>query len=233
MDERLKHRLVGAAVLVSLAVIFLPMLLNNAGESGPTITSTNIPPKPKNGFSSRVMPVEEPQPRVAAVTAPQAAAEKQGAKATGPAPATGPPASSGSTATAATASASAAAGSRVTTASGTPAKEAAKAAVAPGAGTAEKHVASTREGVSPLAPGVTAWAVQLGSFAKPDNATALRDKLRHMGYTAFVERVPGVGGTMTRVFVGPELERGNAVKTQEKLRAETKLDGIVVRYPGG
>ncbi|MDH3412837.1 MAG: sporulation protein, partial [Gammaproteobacteria bacterium] len=32
MDERLKQRLVGAAVLVLLAVIFIPMILNRPGE---------------------------------------------------------------------------------------------------------------------------------------------------------------------------------------------------------
>jgi DedD protein len=51
-----KHRLTGAIVLVILAVIFVPMLLD--GESPTTITETNIPPKPDE-FSSKVIPLDE------------------------------------------------------------------------------------------------------------------------------------------------------------------------------
>lgn len=46
MEEQLKRRLVGAVVLVSLAVIFLPMLINDPRGEGIEITTTNIPPQP-------------------------------------------------------------------------------------------------------------------------------------------------------------------------------------------
>ncbi len=59
MDERLKRRLVGATVLVSLAVIFVPMLLEDGPVVSTTIDETNIPPRPDREFSSRVMPMEE------------------------------------------------------------------------------------------------------------------------------------------------------------------------------
>jgi DedD protein len=42
MDEKLKQRVVGAAVLVALGVIFIPILLN--GEPPAGIKETNIPP---------------------------------------------------------------------------------------------------------------------------------------------------------------------------------------------
>ena len=84
-----------------------------------------------------------------------------------------------------------------------------------------------------LADNVSAWAVQLGSFSNAQNAITLRDKLRAQGYTAFVESAPGGGTSMTRVYVGPELVRSRAVQVLEKLRTETRLKGIVVRYPSG
>jgi DedD protein len=58
VDEKLKRRLVGATVLVSLAVIFVPMLLEDGPVVSTTIDETNIPPRPDREFSSRVMPVE-------------------------------------------------------------------------------------------------------------------------------------------------------------------------------
>ena len=58
MDEGLKKRLVGAAVLVSLIVIFVPMLLEHEPAIESDISKTNIPPRPESDFSSRVLPME-------------------------------------------------------------------------------------------------------------------------------------------------------------------------------
>ena len=59
MEHRLKERLIGAAVLVMLAVILIPMVLDNSVETDTSITKANIPPRPENGFSSRIIPLEE------------------------------------------------------------------------------------------------------------------------------------------------------------------------------
>ena len=81
--------------------------------------------------------------------------------------------------------------------------------------------------------GPAAWAVQLGSFSSRQNAVALRDRLRENGYAAFVESAISERGEVTRVFVGPELDRDKAVQAIEDLREQTNLRGIVVRYPRG
>ena len=60
MHRRLKERLIGAAVLVMLAVIFIPMILDDTSHIETTITDTNIPSKPEVDFSSRMVPVLEP-----------------------------------------------------------------------------------------------------------------------------------------------------------------------------
>ena len=59
MERRLKERLIGAAVLVMLGVIFIPMILDDSSETDITITETNIPRRPDDNFSSRIVPLKE------------------------------------------------------------------------------------------------------------------------------------------------------------------------------
>lgn len=77
--------------------------------------------------------------------------------------------------------------------------------------------------------GLSAWAVQLSSFANAANAIALRDALRGRGFVAFVESAPD---RTTRVYVGPELRKGNAVAAQQRLARDLGIKGTVVPYPG-
>ena len=69
MNPRLKQRLVGAVVLVALAVIFVPMILDGADSSMPAFGS-NIPPKAGYHFEPLDIPSREPtplEPRPAAI----------------------------------------------------------------------------------------------------------------------------------------------------------------------
>jgi len=61
MDEGLKRRLIGATVLVSLVVIFVPMLLQHEPVLEQEIHKSNIPPRPDRDFRSRVVPSESEQ----------------------------------------------------------------------------------------------------------------------------------------------------------------------------
>lgn len=61
MDPALKQRLVGAVVLVALAVIFLPMLIKGpAPESGVGDVSLELPPGPDGDFETRELPLVTP-----------------------------------------------------------------------------------------------------------------------------------------------------------------------------
>ncbi len=66
MEERLKRRLVGAVVLVSLAVIFLPMLVEQEQLGEVRIESSNIPPRPADParFQSSVLPTPLESPLI-------------------------------------------------------------------------------------------------------------------------------------------------------------------------
>lgn len=63
MDVSLKQRLVGAVVLIALAVIFLPMLVKGpAPDSGVSDVSLTVPPEPKeaNGMVTQDLPLIAP-----------------------------------------------------------------------------------------------------------------------------------------------------------------------------
>lgn len=75
-----------------------------------------------------------------------------------------------------------------------------------------------------------AWTVQLATFAKAENAAALAERLRKAGYHAYEQEVNTGGGTMIRVFVGPEMVATHARDLRDKLRREFKLKGMVVRF---
>ncbi len=57
MEEGLKRRLVGATVLVSLIVIFVPMLLEGEPVVEVGIFKSNVPTQTDDDFSSRVLPL--------------------------------------------------------------------------------------------------------------------------------------------------------------------------------
>jgi DedD protein len=57
MERRLKERVIGASVLVMLAVIFIPMVLDDSEHVETKITGTNIPPRPEAEFTSKIVPL--------------------------------------------------------------------------------------------------------------------------------------------------------------------------------
>lgn len=81
MNERMKQRLVGAVVLVSLAVIFIPMLLDGGDEGGMPMFGSNIPDKPDYHFEPLDIPLEPVEPIAAdkplLVEKPEPAAEPE------------------------------------------------------------------------------------------------------------------------------------------------------------
>lgn len=62
MNEQLKKRLVGAIVLVALAVIFVPMLLEGDKRSGIPMFGSNVPEPPENRVGMVDIPLQVPPP---------------------------------------------------------------------------------------------------------------------------------------------------------------------------
>ena len=201
MEQGLKERLVGAAVIVIVAVIFIPMLLDNAENRDVVITETNIPPKPEtipeppeeNEFSSRIVPLQQEVPATGSINT-----ESEPVPAPEPAPDEKIPEPVVSEQTTA--------GQTSTT-----------------AGVKNEEPATN--------VGLSAWVVQLGSFSSHENAESLNKKLRDAGFRSFVEPLKQKNTVSYRVRVGPELKRSDAEAINAKLKKTMQLEGIVVQYP--
>lgn len=72
-----------------------------------------------------------------------------------------------------------------------------------------------------------AWTLQLGAFSQRDNAHQLRDRLRAEGYKAYVQEMADDG--LTRVYVGPELQRAKIEALQRELQRKLQQNDIHIR----
>ncbi len=75
------------------------------------------------------------------------------------------------------------------------------------------------------------FAVQLGAFAHPADATALRDKVRAAGFSAFTEQVRTDNGVLNRVRVGPVANRAAAEQLKTQVAAKIGIAGMVRPHP--
>ena len=258
MEERLKQRLVGAIVLVSLAVVFVPILFDmpsKVNEEISAIPITEIPERPLDRIgSSTSITLDLPEtPRL------DTEIERERNRNASSADAGDRRTSSGAS-TAASTSAAPEASVSVTSASensvfGSTSTSSGAAASAPAPAPSESTASESRTESSPAppnsestankpddapgrkqaveAPAAGGWTVQLGSFLKSENALALRNRLQAKGYPAFVESGSSAQGAISRVFVGPMPDREQAQDSAAKLGREMALEGIVVAYPGG
>ena len=82
----------------------------------------------------------------------------------------------------------------------------------------------------PKAINKEAWAIQLGSFKHKSNVAELVDKLKSNGYTVFTKPISTKQGTLTKVFVGPELIKASLTKKLSALKKLTNVQGKVARF---
>lgn len=74
------------------------------------------------------------------------------------------------------------------------------------------------------------WVVQLGSFRHQKNVQELLNLLEKAGYRAFSRPVKTNSGTLTKVFVGPDLQKRNLEEALSHLKELTKLQGRVTPF---
>ncbi len=207
MDETLKRRLIGAAVVVSLAVIFVPMLVEEAPVPDPRIEGSNVPPRENLTFKSSLLKDE---------VVPTDAAPPNGAPAEAAAPPVAvAPAPDVKPAVAAAADAGEAAADAASEAMPPkdPAKPTEPAApvrqppVSPATGQVAK--VTPTQPAKPI-PKLTAWVIQVGNYSSRDKADAMAQPLRAKGLETFVEPIDEGGKVVYRVSVGPEADRKRA-----------------------
>lgn len=75
-----------------------------------------------------------------------------------------------------------------------------------------------------------AWVIQLGSFSHKANVDSLLAKLKSAGFTAFTKPIKTPSGTLTKVFVGPELDKQKLESQLPQLKKLTKLNGRVTQF---
>lgn len=210
LDKAYKQRMVGALVLVALAVIFLPMLFTRQDEQRQVTVQAPSAPQAPAVPQVQVEPVVVPEPQVlpqepvpsddeiadqqapsmpikpAAPVAPVAPAAKPAAPA--PAPVAKP----------------------------APAQPIAAAPTKPD--TTQSRVDANGLSVS--------WSVQVASLSSRESAESLQKDLRSQGYNAYIRASDG----KNRVFVGPLIERAEADRLRDLLDRQKKLKGFVVRF---
>lgn len=73
-----------------------------------------------------------------------------------------------------------------------------------------------------------AWAIQVASFANNANAIRLENKLIETGYNAQIRA--SNEGKMTRVFVGPSMDKQGLERDKKAIEQAFKLKATIVRY---
>lgn len=74
------------------------------------------------------------------------------------------------------------------------------------------------------------WVVQLGTFRHQKNVKELLAKLEKGGYRAFSRPVQTSSGMLTKVFVGPDLQKKRLEKALAHLKELTDLQGRVTPF---
>jgi DedD protein len=197
-----RHRILGAIIVVALAVIFVPMILEESEPPADLKGVTGIPAH--SGTQVIVTPVSElgakdtastKEPAVAAVAPPPPAAEPPPVPAEKPAAVEKPVLQE-------------------------PPRETVK----------EKPVEAKKS--APKAEKIAkGWVVQVGVYSHPDNAARIRDKLKALDLEVSEDRVTLKDGKAVRLRVGPYRDRAAAEKTQARLQKDAGVKAVVLAYP--
>ncbi|MDR8364225.1 MULTISPECIES: SPOR domain-containing protein [Pseudomonas] len=215
LDKAYKQRMVGALVLVALAVIFLPMLFSRQDEQRQVRVDAPAAPQAPALPQVQVEPVVVPEPQAL----PQEPVPSDDEIAAQQVPST-PIAPSAPVAPA------------------PPAPSAPKPVTPPPAPVAKPVPAPAQPiTAAPSKPATTpsrvdanglsvSWSVQLASLTSRESAESLQKTLRSQGYNAYIRSADG----KNRVFVGPLIERAEADRLRDLLSRQQNLKGFVVRF---
>jgi DedD protein len=209
LDKAYKQRMVGALVLVALAVIFLPMLFSRQDEQRQVTVEAPAAPQapamPQVQLESVAVPEPQTLPQEPVPSDDEVAGQSTPSMPIASAPAPAPVAKPVAPAPAPAA--------RPTTA---PAQPIAAAPTKPD--TTQSRVDANGLSVS--------WSVQLASLSSREGAQSLQKTLRSQGYNAYIRSADG----KNRVFVGPLIERAEADRLRDVLSRQQNLKGFVVRF---
>jgi len=207
MERALKERIIGAAVLVIVVVLIVPVFLDGPEENEVVSTSVPLPGQSQQEMRTVVLERDRTDPVPVARnndSDPAAATPEPTVVATKDEP---------------EAVVEAKVEQQQVTATPPPAQEAKPATSVPAA-------SNTSSGSSTTGM----WAVQLGSFSDQKNADRLAADLRKQGFAAFLITLPTDSGELHRVRIGPQKDRASADAMAERLR-KAGHPGKVLPHP--
>jgi len=208
MEPALKQRLLGAAVLIALAIIFVPMFLGNTPpKSDSAVQSLEIPALPERKFETRTLPVEPAAPNTSAPAATVGRSPDAVVTVDTRAPGTAP--------------------TDTASKSQQPPVEPAKAPAAAPVPDAKMTAAPDTKAPAGAVVGGR-FSVNLGIYADERHAEALVERLKKLGYSAYSESTEYQGKTAQRVRVGPFPDRAAAETVRLKIKqSEPKVPGSI------
>lgn len=172
MHERLKHRLLGATILIALGVLLLPGFFRDK-EAYTVNTDSQIPAKP----SITAVDFDGPTP-VENIE---------------------------------------------------PAEDPATMFV-PDELPVEVVTSSMASSAATVADLPDAWVVQVGSFGQKEAAEKLLKTLQSEGHKTYLRSVITDKGTMHRLFVGPKIDKEDAIKTKSIIDKQLRVDARIYPY---
>jgi len=204
MEQILKQRLIGAIVLVSLAVIFIPIILEGPDDEW-TPRSHSLPDKPQLDYRAD-MELVLPAPTPVAEHHPSTEVDvEKDTPVISEQPVAAP---------------------------AKPVEQPAAATKPVKTRPAPKPAAKPPVPVAPAAKPLKGWFVQVGSFGQEMNARGLRERLVASGFKARLQEIEIGNKHAYRVLVGPSATRADAEKLAASLKSAQQLKGMVVEYPG-
>ncbi|MFJ2981868.1 MULTISPECIES: SPOR domain-containing protein [unclassified Pseudomonas] len=213
LDKGMKQRMVGALVLVALAVIFLPMLFSREDEMRQVRVEAPQAPAMPSLPEVKVEPVAVPEPQALPEESqqPPVVIDESTAPVTTPSqPITPSPQTQ----------------AQVQPKPQTPVPTpAAKVETRPATTAAPAATASAPSKVDVNGLPVS-WSIQLASLSNRAGAESLQNTLRSQGYNAYIRSAGG----MNRVYVGPLIERAEAERVRDAINRKQNLKGFVVRF---
>ncbi|MDH3693978.1 MAG: SPOR domain-containing protein [Gammaproteobacteria bacterium] len=206
----LKHRVVGAVILILFAVFVLPFVLRGQdvnGTSGPATIRTLADPDPTE-FISKVTPVDADQVANVNVTDDRSdentnknqtnidvqSDSEDVAKSIDPNTRTQPaPDISNDT-----------------------------------DDSTKKQVIKTEKKVASIDRG---WVVQVATFGSDENANKMKTKLEEKGFSVRTSKIDTANGEATRVWVGPFEQRVSAGRARAEIEQAVGQKGLIMAYP--
>ena len=236
MDKALKQRLVGASVLIALAVIILPMLLSGRPESAQQQSETiELPARPDGlSFETRRFPLAEQNDAVQQETEERTVPDTDGspdeiqyngssstaqAEQPGTMESNSDDSGSGGAKQAADASAAQAVeGLPPVKSVELPVSEKVNLDVA-----SKPETAVVPEVISePESSTAGRYAVQVASLGNDANARRLKTNLESKGYTVMLDQVASDAGKLNRVRVGPFASEAEAATAVNRIRSQVE-----------